>query len=406
MMPEIKVPSKLTSAAGDMFLNIVATLVPMAVLQLIVLPLVARDVSEGAYGVILASVSLLGLIPMTAGNVINNVRLLREEEYAGSGTNGDFSIVVAFASGACAIAVCIGSYSMGVCTVSDLASVGVASVLMLLREYLVVEYRLKLNYRGILFANIWQTVGQLIGYACFTASGIWGLIYLLGYFASDLYIIRTTTIWRDPFIITPRMRRTLEDVASLGLANIFSRITNYADRLVLIPLAGSASVSVYYVACLFGKILSLIISPINNVLLSYLVKADRISRKGFWIALGSAGALCLVGYALTMLVAHPLIELLYPQYVDAAMVYVPIATAASYVMVLSNVANPFVMRFCDLRWQTAMNATFCALFFLGTAAGFYVDDLFGFCIGILFANCVRLVLAITVYLAKSKAAGV
>lgn len=405
-MSAIKVSSKLASAAGDMLLNIVATLVPMAALQLVVLPLVARDVSEETLGTILATISLLGLIPMTAGNVINNVRLLRDIKYKKTGVSGDFSVIVAFTCAVCALAVCIGSYFVGVCTTSNLIAVGTASALMVTREYLVVEYRLKLNYRCILFTNLWQTFGQLVGYACFIVFGTWGLIYLIGYFACNLYLICTTTIWKDPFVVTSQMRGTLGDIVSLGLANILSRITNYADRLILIPLAGAAIVSVYYVACLFGKILSLVISPINNVLLSYLVKADRVSRQGFWIALGGAGALCLVGYALTMLVAYPLIEFLYPQYVDAAMAFVPIATVASYVMVLSNVANPFVMRFCDMRWQTVMNAAFCVLFFIGAAMGYFVDGVFGFCIGILSANCARLALAIYIFLANSKAAGI
>ena len=397
--------AKIASAAGDMFLNIFATLVPMAALQLVILPLVARDMPEDAYGVALATIALLGLVPLTVGNVINNVRLLRDDEYERGGEHGDFSLIVAVACALCAVAVSVGSYAVGVTSLLELVAIAITSMLMLAREYLVVEYRLRLSYRGIFFANLWQTLGQFIGLVVFFVSGSWVPVYAIGYLASDLYLLRTTSIWNEPLRTTSRLKSVLGDVASLGLANILNKLTNYADRLVLIPLAGAASVSVYYVACLFGKVLSLIVSPINNVLLSYLAKENHATRKGFYIALASGGALCAVGYAVTMLLSRPLISFLYPQYVDVAMAFVPVGTAAAYVMVLSNVANPFVMRFCDLRWQITLNATYCAAFFLGSIAGYFIGGLFGFCFGVLAANCVRLVLVVTVYLTKSKALG-
>lgn len=385
-----------------MFLNITATLIPMAALQLVILPLVARGLSDEAYGIALASIALLGLVPLTVGNVINNVRLLRDSEYRRSDARGDFSLIVIVACALCSVCVSIGSYVVGIVSLMELVLVAIASALMLGREYLVVEYRLKLNYRGILCANLWQALGQFVGLAAFFASDSWAFVYVFGYLASDVYLLLTTSIWREPLGTTPRLRATLGDVASLGFANFLNKLTNYVDRLVLIPLAGASSVSAYYVACLFGKVLSLIVSPINNVLLSYLAKESRAARKEFWIALASGGALCVAGYAVTMLASRPLISLLYPQYVDSVMTYVPIATAASYVMVLSNVANPFVMRFCNLRWQTVLNAVFCASFFLGSIAGYYVEGLLGFCVGVLLANCVRLALAVVIYLNRTE----
>lgn len=394
---------KIRAAAWDMCLNVVAGLVPMVVLQFFILPLVAQSTSEDAYGVILASVALLGLIPSTAGNAINNVRLLRDSEYTGEGVRGDYSLIVAVACAVSSIAVCAGSFVSGVSDPADLFAVSAASALLVIREYLTVEYRLKLKYNKILNASLWQALGYVVGFVAFAISGVWGFVYLWGYFASDLYIVRTTTVWKDPFAATSKLRSSLKDVASLGFANALSRATNYADRLILVPLAGSAVVAVYYVAGLFGKTLSLIVGPVNNVLLSYLVKKSRSSHHEFLVVFATGGVLCVVGYILTMAIAEPLISFLYPQYVDVAMAYVPVETAASYVMVLSNVINPFVMRFCDLRWQVVMNAAFCGLFFLGAIVGFFMAGVSGFCFGVLAANCIRLLLGIAIYMGRSSA---
>ena len=385
------------AAASDMALNIVATLVPMISLQLFILPLIARSMSVEAYGTAVAVIALFGLVPLTLGNVINNVRLLRNQTSTDKGVAGDFSIIVAALAMISAIFTAACSWFSGETSLAELTLISLGSVLMLVREYLVVEYRIRLNYRGILLANIWQTIGQFAGLALFYLTGLWSLIYLMAYFVSDAYLLRTTNLWKEPFRLTGEIRRTLGDTASLGLANLFNKLTNYADRLLLIPLAGASAVAVYYVSCLFGNALSLIISPINNVLLSYLAKEKKFSRKGFSLALLCGGFLCLAGFLLTVLVARPLIALLYPQFVDAAMEYVPVSTAAAYVMVLSNIANPFVMRFCDLRWQTVLNGIFCAVFFLLAFMGFSNGGIFGFCCGVLLANITRLVLVVSVY---------
>ena len=388
---------RLKAAASDMALNIVATLVPMVSLQLFILPLIARSMSADAYGSAVAVIALFGLLPLTLGNVINNVRLLRNQAYVDRGLNGDFTVIVAALAMISAICTGVCSWFSGETSIAELTLISIGSILMLVREYLVVEYRIRLNYRGILFANAWQTVGQFMGLALFYITGLWSPIYLMAYLVSDAYLLRTTVLWKEPFKITGEILRTLGDTASLGLANLFNKLTNYADRLVLIPLAGAPSVAVYYVSCLFGNALSLIISPINNVLLSYLAKEKKSSNKSFYLALFSGTLLCLLGFVLTVLVARPLISLLYPQFADAAMEYVPVSTAAAYVMVLSNIANPFVMRFCDLRWQTILNGTFCAVFFILALIGFFVAGIFGFCCGVLLANVTRLVLVICVY---------
>lgn len=388
---------KVKAAASDMALNIVATLVPMISLQLVILPLISRSMDADAYGIAVAVIALFGLIPLTLGNVINNVRLLRNQDYADKGVSGDFPILTAVLASIAAVCTGVCSWFSGETSLTELAVISLGSFLMFVREYLVVEYRISINYRAILFANIWQAAGQLLGLAIFFLTGLWSSIYLMAYLVSDVYLLRTTALWKEPFALTAEFRHTLNDTASLGLANSFNKLTNYADRLILIPLAGASAVAVYYVSCLFGNALSLIISPINNVLLSYLAKEKQSTNKGFYLALISGALLCLLGYFLTLLVARPLIVLLYPQFVDAAMEYVPVSTAAAYVMVLSNIANPFVMRFCDLRWQTVLNGVFCAAFFILALSGFSCAGVFGFCCGVLLANATRLVLVVLVY---------
>ncbi|MDO4502178.1 MAG: hypothetical protein Q4D06_03245 [Coriobacteriia bacterium] len=389
--------NKIQSAAVDMALNVISTLLPSMVLQLFVLPVISRSMSGDEYGIVIASIALLGLIPLTVGNVLNNVRLLNDESHKRSGLEGGYPLVVACLCALSAVAVCIGSWAVGVVGSIELFVVTLASVIMLIREYLIVEYRLSLSYRKMLCANVVLAIGFVAGVGFFGALGSWGLVYLVGYGASLAYVVSTTTIWRESRAVSPDIRLTIRDAATLGISGLLNKSTAYADKLILVPLLGSSAVAVYYISCLFGKVLSLVIAPISSVMLSYLVKEDRVSRRAFQFALIIGCTLCVFGYIVTVVIAEPILMLMYPQFAEDSMIYLPVVTAASYVMVLSGIANPFVMRFGDLSWQIGLNGVFCCIFFVSCLAGYLYSGLIGFCMGTLVANITRLVLTIVLY---------
>ena len=99
-----------------------------------------------------------------------------------------------------------------------------------------------------------------------------------------------------------------------------------------------------------------------------------------------------------------MLRFMYPQYVDAAVQYVALSSLAAYAMVLASIANPFVMRFCSLKWQIVLNAIFCSTFFGFGIFGFYLDGMMGFCFAVLIANLVKLVLIVLVFSFRSKGA--
>lgn len=61
----------------DVFLNIVATAIPIAVLQLCIYPLIATNVDDEIYGLFLTQISVLTIISGSLGNALNNIRLVK-----------------------------------------------------------------------------------------------------------------------------------------------------------------------------------------------------------------------------------------------------------------------------------------------------------------------------------------
>ena len=61
---------------NDMLLNLIATAIPVAVLQLIILPMLSNRMGSDEYGLAVTMLSVFNVIPASFGNVLNNIRCL------------------------------------------------------------------------------------------------------------------------------------------------------------------------------------------------------------------------------------------------------------------------------------------------------------------------------------------
>lgn len=279
----------------------------------------------------------------------------------------------------------------------SVVGMGVLAALTVVREYLVVAYRIKLNYRFILINNVFLAVGYLVGFVLFLLVDRWELIYLCGLTLSLCFILKTTSLWREPISIDKDLALLVKDNGILLGSSILGKSTAYADRMVIFPLLGGVETSVYYVATLFGKVLSMGVSPLNSVILSYLSRLSSRPQKAFWKSLAICAILSVVGYVVTMLIARPLLGFLYPQFVNEAMVYVGVVTITAYMGVLISVADPYVLRFFPLKWQIIENGGFGLLYFALALALMGHYGLMGFCVGALIASAVKLIFLIFLY---------
>lgn len=382
---------------GDAFLNVIASSVPLVLLQLALLPLIAARVTDDEYGLVVTLVALLSLVPTTLGNVLNNVRLLQCAESDDRRPSSSFSLIVLVSTAiAVLVTFCVAVYyADGVNPTST--GMALLAFLAVYREYLMVSYRLDLNYRAIVASSFYLAVGYLVGYGLFALTGWWELVYMVGLASSLAYMLLTTHLWREPLSPDSQLAGSAKDTAVLFASSMLGRSTTYADRMVIFPMLGGFEVSVYYVATLFGKILSMGVSPVSSVMLSYLARLKARPKRAFWYSLGLGLALSVVAYGITIGLSRPVLLLLYPQFADQAMDYVWLVTITAYVNVLISIADPYVLRFLSLKWQVFENGLFCLLYFALALTLLGSFGLMGFCLGSLIATGAKLVFLLLVY---------
>lgn len=382
----------------DMVLNLISAAIPIFVLQLMILPLLASRMGGDEYGLFITILAMLNMIPSTFGNVLNNVRLLYEEKYRENYLEGDFSVIFLIYEVISAVLVLGGSiYYYQKIVFTDMLLIMIISALWAAREYYIVAFRLAINYKAILMNNVFLCTGYIIGYMLYLLCEKWQVIYIAGYSLNLLYIFRKSVLWKENIRATRFFWQTFFKSVILVIATLLPRLITYADKLIIYPLLGGTVVSVYYAATVFGKIISMVVSPVAGVILTYLSKVKKKNDDMFKGILLVGAIICVCGYLLIIMLSRPVLTLLYPQFVNEAMKYISITSATAVISAYISLINPFLMRFFDMSWQIIINILTIIVYISSTLVLINSQKLYGFCWGGLLSNIFKVLISLLIY---------
>lgn len=387
----------------DVVLNIVASAIPIATLQLIILPSIASQLESEHYGLIITLISFLTLFSHPFGNVLNNIRLLQSKESTGNTINGDFNILLLLSLLINSFIIVIGAvYFEGKLLLLNIVLLLTISSLILIREYLVVTFRIILNYKAILLNNLILSCGYLIGLFLFFITGYWQFVYIIGLTLSLLYILKNTKLLEGGFRRTPNLKGTMYRCLILFMSTFLKTVTSYADKLLIFPLLGSSAVAIYYSSTIIGKIISMGITPLSSVMLSYLSKIERLKFRNFIYILFFTGIAGILGYLICIFISRPLLSLLYPKWVEESMKLIYITTGTAIIGALNTVLHPINLRFNNINWQVLINGIYLVAYIFCSLSLYKLYGLVGFCSGILLASIIKLMTMIMVFMFNHK----
>lgn len=371
------------------------------ILQLVILPVIGTRVGDVEYGLIITLVSLSTLLSQPFGNVLNNIRLLTHKEYEDHGVSGDFNILLAGAILINACMMVIGTiYYAGSDSFLNVGMMIILSCLTLTREYVIVTFRITLNYKAILMNNIILGIGYLAGMLVFWLTGYWQSIYIIGSALSLIYVMRHSSLLKEKLTRTPFFKQTTYKSIILFISVFMKTILNYGDKLLLFPLLGPATVSVYYSATVLGKIISMAITPVSSVMLSYLAKMEKMKMKQFLSVLSITFVVGVIGYFVTFWISGPVLQWLYPKWAEESLRLIPITTATAIMEVMCGVIHPIVLRFNHMNWQIVISGTNVIIYLTGVLILYHFYGLVGFSIGILAAGLFKLLLMISIFVSN------
>lgn len=386
----------LKDVAKNLVLNFASYALPTVVLQFVVQPIIARRLGVDLNGQYLTLMSLnYFLIGVTAA-VLNTVRMLQEEEYQKKGIRGDFNFFFLIYALILAVIMPIGYILYtGTINILEIAFYLLIGLLYLYHDYIFAQYRLRMQFNKILINNGILVVGYFLGIICFIyVFPYWQIIYIIAYLMGGIYDFLNTDFIREPIHITPLFKTTLSKIGSLTVANSLNSSITYFDKLLLYPILGGASVSIYNTASLVGKILILVSAPLNSLLLSYLVKMDSFNLKTVKRHLWKIVLVLIIGYAFCVVIGYPLTSFLYPQWAEQSHIYIPITVAANLFILVGNLVNTILIRFYKTSFQMIVQAFNVTLYLVISLSFLRFWGLLGFSVGVATVAAIKMVVLI------------
>lgn len=396
MMKILGIMKKQKNIINDSLLNLIAAALPVFILQIIILPIVSKVIGIDGYGQAITLISFSTLSSLPLGNVLNNIRLLENEKYVMHKEEGDFNVLLIMSIVLNSLIILLGVYIYST-SLLDIILVIIFANFSIIREYTSASFRLRLNYKYIVFSNFLYVVGLLIGFGLFLIFKKWALIYVFGNLFSVLYNLKNTSFLQEKVRRTTLFKKTTIDSIVLLVSTFIKTSTSYIDKLMLFPLIGSGAVSIYYAANIIGKMISFVATPMSNVFLSYLIKVDKISNKKFTQILIFNLIFGLVMYFVTLVVGRVLLFYLYPEIFEKTVYLLPVSAFSSILIALISILNPFIIRFLNLKWQIVLNLSSLVLYLILSLILYKNMGLIGFSIGIALAYLVQYIIMIIVF---------
>lgn len=347
---------KAKKIATDMIINLAGTGIGLVVLQLVILPTVAKFIDAEAYGQMQSIISVVYLVSGTLGATLSTTRLVRESEYKEQGITADFSLY----SLICTIVVLAGMpitmsfYVKGI-PLLDIVLITVIGLLNYTSNYYAVGFRLKIDYKAIFISKILGSAGYVVGFGVFYFTRKWEFIFIGSFLSETLFYYFKTDLFKEPVKRSFLFKKTGQTFANLGIANLLSRTLTYFDKLLLYPLLGGTAVSIYVTANVFGKLILMTIEPITNVILSYLSKQKSISSKIWKIAIPISVAGCGIMYAVCLIVSGPILRFFYPQWAEESLKLVPLTTFCLAISAFISIIYPFTLKAIESNRQIIIN---------------------------------------------------
>ena len=394
---------KIFNIASDLVFSIAGLMLMNGMLQLLINPMLKKWMGTEAFGDYQSVFAVVSIMGTTFGVAANYSRMVRARDK--KDTNGDYNIFLTIISVLC-VAVAAGTLIVyGSFNITHFLLLTVLMIATVLRYYGDVNYRMKLNYKGFFVYYAVITAGYCIGLLLFKAiSPIWMLTILAGEVAAVLFVLFNVNIFKGKNLFTrsENFGGTMKSVGVLSTTNLLSAVAQQSDKIILGLAMGGEAVTTFYVATLLGKVISLLTTPLNGVLIGYLTKYEgKFTKKMiaiFAAVLLGLGIIALLG---CFIASEIFVKLFYPDVYNDAEQYFLLASAGQVFYFISNCLMTVILRVASEKYQMYINIIYIIIYTATVIPLTLSFGLWGMTIALLITNGAKFVITTAVGFVKT-----
>lgn len=391
-MQLIKRFSPLKNVSEDVVLNVLASLISTGVMQFVLYPQLAIRLGDEAYGEMLTIMGIVSILALSLGNNLCNARIILNEKYKKGKIVGDFQILALFS-------IAITFLSIGVVDVFFkwnwwlLIGIAIAAGMTVLKSYYLVAYRIDINYKRNLYANIVMAFFYIFGAFVLIKFIDWPWVFAIPCLMALAYIYFSSNILREPLVKTKLFNSTGKVVLMLILSGLIGNVTLYLDRIIVYPILGGSSVSYYTVAAFFSKSFSIVLLPISSVILTY-IASDKIkmTKRRFNMVNLIILPFIVLFLVLSVTLGPVITKMLYPTLIDSSSEYIFLASLGVIIGTAVIFNGTVVLAKAPSYWQVILSGAKLVVYSVSCVILIKLYGLYGLCVGIILTNSLCLVM--------------
>ncbi|WP_239751714.1 capsular biosynthesis protein [Mammaliicoccus sp. H-M34] len=299
----------------DITVNILATVIPIIIMQLILIPIYSRNNTSEDFGKFLLILTLINISSIILGNTLNNIRLINKDEKNIKEYKYFSTLIILII-----INIIITTMFLLLWKIdkSEIILINLWGTCLLVRSYIFVYLRLEFKYLEILYINIISAV--ILGIGSLLLSYNLVNIYLV-LFVSEAIIIISMILYSLKYFKEFKIQflhiKKIRDLSSLLGSNIILNLLNYSDRILIGIVLGAKYVPLFFISTIVGKLSNLIINPMVTVLLSYEVdNKSSHPKKNIFKVFSLIIILSIILSIIITFVSYIIIKILYPDYLE------------------------------------------------------------------------------------------
>lgn len=272
------------------------------------------------------------------------------------------------------------------------------------RYYADVEYRINLNYKGYFIYYLLITIGYIIGVLFYNFINSWFIVIIIGELLGITFVKINGKIFNRPYFQKSKyFYENTKYNLTLIVANFIEAIVGNIDKIIILSFIGAKEVTIFYTATLLGKTASLITSPLNTVIISYIVKLkNNMTKKIFIKILFILIFVVVILSIFTTVCSHILIKYLYRDVYEEASKFFIIGNLGQILNFIAITITVIFLKFVDKKYQIYVNLIHLIVF-LGLIIPLSIKfGISGMIYGLLVANLIKFLLASLVGIIKIK----
>ena len=380
------------SASRDFLFSVLALVIYNGVLQLVIYPGLNSRMGVEAFGTVLYLISVIAVMGAGFGTAASYSRMVAKKNRTQA--NGEYNLFLLMVFGVSLVVSFVALLVLKELSIFYYLQIFLLMIVTVSRYYADVEYRMTIRFVDYFLFFAAVSVGYVIGLLLFPLSRSWVLTILLGELAGIAYTVVRGRIFRAPFReMSPDYRENLKSAWVISFSNLLSALILNSDRILLRLAVGAREVTVFYTASLIGKIVAMLTTPLNGVIISYFTNYRiKITRKLFALIGLLTLVLSMVGAFVCTAVSYVFVRIMYKDVFDEAVNYFFMANLGQILYFISGSLMVIVMSFTKEKLQLLINVIYVVAFAVIVVPATFALGLKGMAVGLVITNFIRLLI--------------